>query len=136
MTTIYSVLRVSTLLSIGIAASASPATDRMRPGQWVGTTIADGKKYPTSECMSPQNAVLLNGDAKAVQSYLETTIPPEICRISDVKADGPRVVYTASCTAGTMKTVKTVTSVFFGNRMEGTDSAGGKSDAKLVGPCK
>jgi hypothetical protein len=75
----------------------------------------------------------LNGDAKAVQGYLETIIPPEICKITDVKVDGGQIVYTASCgRAGS----KVVTTFYHGDRSEGTDSTGGKTEAKLVGPCK
>lgn len=136
MRTAQYVIGVFALICVGVAVSAAPAADRMRPGQWVGTTIVGGKTYPTSSCVSPQDAMHMNGDAKTVQSYLETIIPPEICTISDVSAEGTRVVYTASCTAGTVKTVKTVTTVYFGDRSEGTDSTGAKTNAKLVGVCK
>jgi hypothetical protein len=84
----------------------------MRAGQWVGTTIVGGKTYPTSSCVSPSDAAGMNGDATAVEAYLETIIPPEICHLTDVRADGNRIVYTASC------------------------SGGGKTEAKRVGSCK
>ena len=83
---------------IGIALSAQ-AADRVRAGQWTGTTIVDGKTYPTSSCISPSDAAGINGDAKAVKAYLETIIPAEICAISDVKAEGAQIIYTASCSA-------------------------------------
>ena len=108
----------------------------MRAGQWVGTTIVGGKTYPTSSCVSQSDAAAINGDAKAVKAYLETIIPPEICKITDVKADGNQVIYTASCSGGTAKTTKTVTTSYYSNRSEGTDSSGGKTEAKLVGACK
>lgn len=126
---------LSVLVFVGIALSAQ-AADRMRAGQWVGTTVVDGKTYPTSSCVSQSDAAGINGDAKAVKAYLETIIPPEICKITDVKAEGNQIIYTASCSAGTKKTVKTVTTSYYGDRSEGTDSTGSKIEAKLVGSCK
>jgi hypothetical protein len=123
------------LISIGPGLSA-PAADRVRAGQWTGTTIVGGKTYETSSCLSQTDAAAMNGDAKAVKAYLETIIPPEICALTDVKADGNEIIYTASCSAGAVKTVKTVTTVYYGDRSEGTDSLGGKTHAKLVGACK
>lgn len=123
------------LMFIGLGLSAQ-AADRVRAGQWVGTTIVGGKTYPTSSCVSQSDAAAINGDAKAVKAYLETIIPPEICKITDVKADGNQVIYTASCSGGTAKTMKTVTTSYYGDRSEGTDSLGGKTVAKLVGACK
>jgi len=120
---------------MGMALSAQ-AADRVRAGQWIGTTIVDGKTYPTSSCISQSDAAGINGDAKAIKAYLETIIPPEICAITDVKAEGARITYTASCSAGTKKTVKTVTTTYYGDRSEGTDTAGSKVEAKLVGACK
>ena len=123
------------LVFIGPGLSAQ-AADRVRAGQWVGTTIVAGKAYPSSSCVSQSDAAGMNGDAKAIKAYLETIIPPEICKLSDVKADGNRVIYTASCSGGAMKTIKTVTTSYYGDHSEGTDSTGGKTEAKLVGACK
>jgi hypothetical protein len=116
--------------SLGLTAAV---TDRVRPGQWMGTTIVGGKTYPTSSCMSSSDTKALNGDAKTVQGYLETIIPSEICKITDVKVDGAKIVYTASCISGGSKVV---TTSYHGDHFEGTDSTGGKVEAKLVGPCK
>ena len=121
------------LLMLSGLGLSGQAADRMRPGQWTGTTMVGGKTYETSTCMSQRDAAAMNGDAKA---YLETIIPPEICKLTDVKADGNKVIYTASCSGGSVKTVKTVTTVYYGDRSEGTDSLGGKITAKLVGACK
>jgi hypothetical protein len=123
------------LMFNGLGLSAQ-AADRVRAGQWAGTTIVGGKAYPTSSCVSQSDAAGMNGDAKAVKAYLETIIPPEICKLSDVKAEGNQVIYTASCSGGAMKTMKTVTTSYYGDHSEGTDSTGGKTEAKLVGPCK
>ena len=129
------VTSLSLLVFIGLGQSAQ-AADRVRAGQWVGTTIVGGKTYPTSSCMTQSDAAGMNGDAKAVQAYLQTIIPPQICKITDVTADGNKVVYIASCSGGATKTVKTVTTSYYGDRSEGTDSTGGKTEAKLVGACK
>ena len=126
---------LSVLVFIGLALSAQ-AADRMRAGQWVGTTTIGGKTFSTSSCVSPSDAAGMNGDAKAVKAYLETIIPPEICKITDVRADGNQVIYTASCSGGAAKTVKTVTTSYYGDRSEGTDSTGSKIEAKRVGACK
>jgi hypothetical protein len=126
---------ISMLGCVGLAQSA-PAADRVRAGQWVGTTIVGGKTFPTSNCMSSSDAARMNGDATAVKAYLETIIPPQICKISDVKAAGNQVIYTASCSGGAVKTVKTVTTAYHGDRFDGIDSTGAKTEAKLVGACK
>jgi hypothetical protein len=123
------------LMFIGLGLSAQ-AADRVRAGQWAGTTIVGGKAYPTSSCVSQSDAAGMNGDAKAVKAYLETIIPPETCKLSDVKVEGNQVSYTASCSGGAMKTMKTVTTSYYGDHSEGTDSTGGKTEAKLVGACK
>jgi hypothetical protein len=127
--------RVVTLSMFVIACYVLPASasDRMRVGQWVGTTIAGGKTFPTSSCISQSDADAMNGDAKAIQAYLEKIIPPEICKITDVQAQGGQVVYTASC--GSVAP-KVVTTSYHGDSSEGTDNAGSKTEAKLVGPCK
>src|SRR6266849_2043208 len=116
----------SILLIICLAIPAQ-AADRMRAGQWVGTTIVGGKTYQTSSCISQKDAEAMNGDAKAVTVYLKTIIPPEACRITDVKADGNQIVYTAACGGGA---AKVVTTTYHGTSSEGTDSTGAKITAK------
>jgi uncharacterized protein DUF3617 len=123
---------LSMLVFVGLAMPAQ-AADRMRAGQWVGTTIVGGKTFPTSSCVSRSDADAMNGDAKAIKAYLETIIPPAICKITDVRADGNQVIYTASCVGGASKTV---TTAYHGDHSEGTDSTGSKTEAKLVGVCK
>jgi hypothetical protein len=129
------VTSVSILLFIGLGLPAQ-AADRMRPGQWVGSTIVGGKTYSTSSCVSESDAAGMNGDAAAVKEYLETIIPPQVCKITDVTADGNQVIYTASCSGGAAKAVKTVTTHYYGDRSVGTDTTGSKIEAKLVGACK
>jgi hypothetical protein len=109
------------------------AFERVQAGQWTGKTLSGGKTFPTSSCISPHDAQLLNGDAKSVRAYLETIIPASICKISDVKAEGNQIIYTASCGSNA---ATVVTTSYYGSRSEGFDSTGGKSEAKWVGPCK
>jgi hypothetical protein len=127
--------RFAVLSMLVLTCFVLPATaaDRIRAGQWVGTTIVGGKTYPTSSCMSQSDADAINGDAKAVQAYLQTIIPPEICKITAVSVDGNKIVYTASCATAAPKVV---TTVYHGDSSEGTDSTGAKTEAKRVGACK
>ena len=121
---------------VACVALPAEAADRVRAGQWTGTTTIPGRTITNSSCLSQSDADAMNGDAKAVEAYLQKIIPPEICKITDVKAEGTQVIYTASCGGGTKKTVKTVTTSYYGDRSEGTDTTGSKIEAKLVGACK
>ncbi len=126
-------LTALSMLVFGCAALSACAADRMSAGQWVGTTVAGGRTFSTSSCISQSDADAINGDAKAVGAYLEKIIPPSMCTISDIKAEGRQIVYTASC-GGTGARV--VTTTYHGDSSEGTDNKGTTSQAKLVGPCK
>jgi hypothetical protein len=121
------------ILLITCLALPAQAADRMRAGQWVGTTIVGGTTYPTSSCISQKDADAINGDAKAVAAYLKTIIPAEVCSITDVKADGSQIIYTAACGG---RPAKVVTTSYHGTTSEGTDSTGAKTTGKLTGPCK
>jgi hypothetical protein len=132
MKTNRSVTIVSILVLTCLALPVQGA-DRIHAGQWVGTTIVGGKTYQTSTCMSQSDADAVNGDAKAVEAYLKKIIPPEICKITDVKVNGEQVIYTASCAGGAPKVV---TTTYHGDSSKGTDSTGGTTEAKLVGACK
>jgi len=124
---------VLSVLVLTCMALPAQAADRMRAGQWVGTTIVGGKTYPTSNCMSKSDADQMNGDAKAVETYLQKIIPPEACKITDVKVDDKQVKYTASCGG---RAPKVVTTTYHGDSFEGTDSTGAKTEGKLLGACK
>ena len=126
-------LAVLSMLVFTCLVLPAQAADRIHAGQWVGTTIVGGKTYPTSSCVSQSDADAMNGDAKAVEAHLKKTIPPEICKITDVRVDGNRVIYTASCGGHASKVV---TTSYHGDSSEGTDSTGGKTEAKRVGACK
>jgi len=121
------------MAALACLALPAYAADRVRPGQWEGTTMAGGRTFKTSTCFSQSDADAMNGDAKAIQAYLETIIPPEVCKITEVKAQGSQVIYTASCSSGAPKVV---TTTYHGDSSEGSDSTGSKTQAKLVGPCK
>lgn len=125
-----SVLSALVLTCLALPANA---VDRMRPGQWVGTTIAGGKTYPSSSCISQGDADAMNGDAKSVQGYLEKIIPPQICKITGVKVDGSKVIYSAACGG---QPARVITTSYHGDSSEGTDSTGSKTAAKLIGACK
>jgi hypothetical protein len=126
-------LTLLSMLVVACLALPANAADRMRAGQWVGTTIAGGRTFPNSSCISQSDADAMNGDAKAVRAYLEKIIPPTICKITDVKADGSQVIYTASCGG---RPPRVITTSYHGDSSEGTDSTGSKTEAKLVGACK
>lgn len=123
------------VLACVLAGMALPAfaADRVRAGQWVGTTTTKDKTYNSSNCMTQADADAMNGDAKSVQAYMEKTIPPEICKLSNFKVNGAEIVYTSVC-GGTPANV--VTTVYHGNSFESTTSTGTKSSAKLTGACK
>jgi len=127
--------RFAALSMLLVTSFALPAwaADRIHAGQWVGTTIVGGKTYPTSSCLSQSDADAMNGDAKAVEAYLKTIIPPEACQITNVRVDGNKVIYSASCGGAA---AKVVTTVYHGDSSEGTDSTGAKIEAKRVGMCK
>jgi hypothetical protein len=123
------------LLACVFACLAVPAeaADRIRAGQWVGTTtMTGGRTRPSSSCMTQSDADALNGDAKSVQAYLEKAIPASICKVSDVKVNGGQVIYTSVC--GGAKNV--ITTNYHGDSFEGTTTDGTKTEAKLVGACK
>ncbi len=75
----------------------------------------------------------MNGDAKSVQGYLQKIIPAEVCSIADVKVDGSKVIYSATC-AG--QPARVVTTAYHGTSSEGADSSGSRTEAKLTGACK
>jgi hypothetical protein len=112
---------------------SAEAADRMRAGQWTGTTTIPGRTIPNSSCISQSDADAMNGDAKSVQAYLQTIIPPTICKLSDVKVNGGQVVYTSVCAGGAPNVV---TTNYHGDRSEGSSTGGAKTEAKWVGACK
>lgn len=112
---------------------SAEAVDRIRAGQWAGTTTVKTQTFNTSNCITPDDAEAMNGDAKSFRAYLEKTIPPEICKFSDIKVNGGEVIYTSTCKG---RPPRVVTTQYYGDRFESTSSSGAKSDSKLEGPCK
>ncbi|MEP7068008.1 MAG: DUF3617 family protein [Usitatibacter sp.] len=125
----------ASLAAVVAACLALPAdaADRMRAGQWVGTTITAGRTFPNSSCISQADADAMNGDAKSIKAFLEKAIPPEICKLSDFKVNGGTVVYTATCGSAP---ARVVTTSYHGDSSAGGDSIGTKSEAKRTGACK
>jgi hypothetical protein len=125
-------------LACACLALPAAAADRMQAGQWSGTTTVAGKTFPTSTCMGPSDVAAMNGDVASVSKYLATTIPPEICALSNIHVNGNQIVYTSVCKgAGGIATApNTVTTTYHSNSFESVDERGTKSEAKLTGPCK
>jgi len=118
---------------LACVALSAEAADRMRAGLWVGTTTTKDRTHNTSNCLAQSDVDAMNGDAKSIQAYLEKSIPPSICKLSDFKVNGDDVVYTTVC-GNTPANV--VTTKYHGNSFESTTSSGTKSSAKLTGACK
>ena len=126
--------RAAALSACVLACVAFPAgaADRVHAGQWVGSWTDGTRTRATSSCMSQADADAMNGDAKSIQAYLEKTIPPSICKLSDIKVDGGKVSYTSACAGGAPKLN---TTLYHGDSFESFDSKGAKSAAKRVGAC-
>jgi hypothetical protein len=126
--------RAAALSACVLASVALPAiaADRVHAGQWVGSWTDGKTTRATSSCMSKSDADAMNGDAKSIQAYLEKTIPPSICQLSDIKVDGNKVSYAATCGAAG---VRSNTTTYHGDSFESVDSKGAKSEAKRVGAC-
>ena len=126
--------RVAALSACMLACIALPAiaADRVHAGQWVGSWTDGKTTRPTSSCMSQSDADAMNGDAKSIRAYLEKTIPPSICQLTDIKVDGSKVSYTATCGAAG---ASSNTTTYHGDSSESIDSKGAKSQAKRVGAC-
>ncbi len=130
MKTNHTIFLLSALACLALPADAA---DRMRTGQWTGTTTVNTKTFNTSTCVTPSDADAMNGDAKSIRTQLEKSIPPEICKLTDIKVNGDQVIYTSTCKVGAPTVV---TTNYHGNSFESTSSSGTTSVAKLVGACK
>jgi hypothetical protein len=119
-------------LACACAAVPAYAADRMHAGQWAGTTTAAGRTYTSSSCLTQGDASAMNGDAASILAYLQKTIPPSICKLSDVKANGNQVSYAAACRGGAPAVV---TTSYHGDSFETVDTKGTKSTGKRVGAC-
>jgi hypothetical protein len=126
--------RAAVLSACVLACIALPvaATDRVHAGQWVGSWTDGTRTRATSTCMSQSDADAMNGDVKSIQGYLEKTVPPSICKLSDIKVDGGKVSHTATCGAAG---ARSITTTYHGDSFESIDSKGAKSSAKRVGAC-
>jgi hypothetical protein len=127
--------RQALLLTCAFACAALPAhaADRMRAGQWDGTWTGAGRTRATSNCISQADADAMNGDVNSVRSYLQKIIPPEICKVTDIKVNGGQIIYTSVCNGGKQNVI---TTNYHGESFESVDTNGAKSEAKRVGACK
>ena len=132
MKTNHTIPLLSTLVFTCLALP-SDAADRMRTGQWVGTTTFNSRTINTSNCVTPGDADAMNGDAKSIRTNLEKAIPPEICKLTDIKINGGQVIYTSTYKVGAPTVV---TTNYHGDSFESTSSSGTKSVGKLMGACK
>ena len=122
------------LLTCALACAALPAAaaDRVKAGQWVGEWTGGGRTRPTSTCMTKGDADALNGDIRSVGAYLQKIVPPEVCKITNLRVSGGEITYTSICNGKE----NAISTTYHGDSFESTDSSGSKSHAKLVGPCK
>jgi Protein of unknown function (DUF3617) len=132
MTTSRYLLQLSLLVFVCLGLPAD-AADRMRAGQWAGTTTVPGKTFTSSQCITQAEAGAMNSDVKSVQAYLEKLIPPTICKLTDFKVDGGQVIYTSTCGGGA---ANVTTATYHGDSFVSLDSKGTKSEGKLTGACK
>jgi len=102
------------------------AADRVHAGQWESIWTGGGRSSTASNCLSQGDADAMNGDAKAVRAYLETIVPPAICKLSDIQLSGAKIVYTSVCNGAT----NVITTTYHGDSFESTDSQGSTSRAK------
>ena len=125
---------VPVLGALACACLALPAgaADRMHAGQWTGMTTAAGRTYNSSTCLTQADANAMNGDVQSIQAYLVKTIPPSICKLSDIKATGNQVSYTSACHGSTPAVV---TTFYHGDSFESADTKGTKSTGKRQGAC-
>jgi hypothetical protein len=131
MKPIRNVLLLS-MCSMACISQCSEAADRMRAGQWDGTWTGGGRTRTTSNCMLQSDVDAINGDARAVRTYLEKIVPPEICKLKDIQLNGTQIIYTAVCTGGKENVI---TTNYHGDSFESVDTSGAKSAAKRVGAC-
>jgi hypothetical protein len=131
-------LTIPLIATLAVACLPLPAAaaDRMRVGQWVGTTTAAGRTFTTSNCVAESDVALMNGDVASIRAYLEKTIPPAICKFTDIRVNGDQVIYTSACEVGGAPVVTTVTTTYHGTSFEAVDTRGTTSEAKLVGACR
>jgi hypothetical protein len=100
------------MLAFVCLALPAEAADRMRAGQWAGTTTIPGKTFTSSNCITQADADAMNGD---------------------IKVDDGQVIYTSKCGGGA---ANVTTTTYHGDSFVSSDSKGTKSEAKLMGACK
>ena len=124
------------MLAFVCLALPAEAADRMRAGQWVGTTTTAGRTFNSSNCLAQSDADAMNGDVKSVGVYLKKAIPEAICKLTDIQVNADHIVYMSTCHVGGSTKVSTITTTYHGDSFESAGTDGMKSEAKLVGACK
>jgi hypothetical protein len=124
---------LSLLVVVACLAPLAHAFERVRAGEWSAMTMVGGRTLQNSQCLSQRDAEALNGDAQAVRVYLEKVVAPTLCKIMEVRAEGDRIVYTAACGSSAPNVV---TTTYHGTSFEASASAGTRTEAKWVGPCR
>jgi hypothetical protein len=99
----------SAVLGIAIALTMSAAAlfgaDRMRTGQWEVTSTSNGKARTFKNCVGAEDAVAINGDAKASRAYLEKLTGQ--CKFTDYKVEGNTITTLMTCGGSTVRTTTT-----------------------------
>jgi len=105
------------------------AADRMAPGQWEFTLTGGGESRTTKQCISPDQANEMNGDARTARGFAEKRTKGR-CTIASYEIEGNTVKYSLTCGDRTIASRTT----FTGETSEGTltTTANGKVDAKTV----
>lgn len=132
---------LATAVAVAMAASALPAAERLRPGQWEFTTTHDARKdEPTTfkHCVSEEEAGSANGDTQSARAHAEKAAGAR-CKVVDYKVGGDVVSYSIQCGDVSIRS----TTTFHGDTSEGemiTKRPGSPEDvshikAKRLGDC-
>lgn len=121
------------IVAFACFAPAAAAADRVRAGQWIGTTTFTGGTRSSSNCLTQADADAMNGSVRSIRAYLEKIIPPAICKLTDIAASGNQVAYTSVCGGAAANAVMTT---YHGDSLESTSTNGTRSEANRVGACK
>jgi hypothetical protein len=106
------------------------AADRMAPGQWEFTLKDSSGSRTTKQCIAPDQANEMNGDAKTARGFAEKRNKGR-CTITSYEIEGSTVKYALTCGDRTIVSRTT----FTGDTSEGTlttTTANGTVDAKTV----
>ncbi|MFG1477690.1 DUF3617 family protein [Xanthobacter sp. V4C-4] len=98
-----------TVLALQLGSATAMASERFQPGNWQAVTRVDGKtagKQPP-RCVAAADTTTMNGTADEIRKALAASPDWQGCALSDVRADGDQVDFTASCGGGIVTTSRT-----------------------------